>query len=79
LGDENANKSGEADKRCMLEARPAGQQPVAVTHYAVTHYAATLEDAISGAAQKLNNLLDSKFGRLSDHKGGATIRDGERH
>ena len=74
LGDENADKSGEVDKRCMLEARPAGQQPVAVTHYA-----ATVEEAIGGAAQKLNNLLESKFGRLDDHKGGASIRDGERH
>jgi hypothetical protein len=74
LGDENANKSGEADKRCMLEARPTGQQPVAVTHYA-----ATVEDAISGATHKLSNLLDSKFGRLDSHKGGASIRDTERH
>ena len=24
LGDENAGKSGAADKRCMIEARPAG-------------------------------------------------------
>ena len=31
LSDENAGKSGGADKRCMLEARPAGKQPVAVT------------------------------------------------
>ena len=74
LGDENAAKSGGIDKRCMLEARPTGQQPVAVTHYA-----ATVEESVTGAAQRLNNLLTSKFGRLDEHKGGDTIRDGERH
>src|SRR5829696_8201924 len=36
LGDESAGRSGGADKRCMLEARPAGQQPVAVTHHAAS-------------------------------------------
>jgi len=68
LGDENAGKSGDADKRCMVEARPAGQAPVAVTYHA-----STLEEACGGAAQKLKNLLESKFGRLDDRKGGDTI------
>jgi len=72
LSDENAGKSGGADKRCMLEARPAGKQPVAVTHHA-----ATLGEACSGAAQKLKNLLESQFGRLDDRKGGASIRHSE--
>ena len=73
LGDENAGKSGAADKRCMMDARPAGQQPVAVTHKA-----ATLEEACDGAAEKLGNLLESKFGRLDDRKGAASIRDNDR-
>jgi len=73
LGDENAGKSGSADKRCRMEARPAGQQPVAVTHHA-----ATLEEAYDGAAKKLMNLLETKFGRQNDHKGAASIRDNER-
>ena len=68
LGDENAGKSGDDDKRCMVEARPAGQAPVAVTYHA-----STLEEACGGAAQKLKNLLESKFGRLDDRKGGDTI------
>jgi hypothetical protein len=72
LSDVNAGKSSGADKRCMLAARPAGQQPVAVTHRA-----ATLGQACSGAVQKLKNLLESQFGRQTDHKGGATIRHGE--
>ncbi len=61
LGDENAAKSGAADKRCTLEARPAGQPPVAVTNHA-----ATLDEACSGALHKLENLLERRFGRLDD-------------
>ena len=71
LGDENSRKGGSNDKRCMIEARPAGQQPVAVTHKA-----ATLDEALDGAAEKLGNLLESKFGRLEDRKGAPSIRDG---
>lgn len=72
LGDENAGKGGSADLRCMMEARPNGQQPVAVTHHA-----ATLDEAYTGAARKLEHLLDSKFGRLHDHKGAPSIRNND--
>ncbi len=72
LGDENAAKSGAADKRCTLEARPIGQKPVAVTDHA-----ATLDEACRGAAEKLRNLLESRFGRLEDRQRGATIRHNE--
>lgn len=69
FGDENAGKSGSDDKRCMIEARPTGQQPVAVTHHGVT-----IDAAGRGAVQKLRSLLDSRFGRLDDRKGGDSIR-----
>jgi hypothetical protein len=69
LGDENAGKWGADDKRCMIEARPTGQQPVAVTHHA-----ATVDEAGRGAVQKLHKMLDSRFGRLHEHKGGESIR-----
>ncbi|MDG2112255.1 MAG: hypothetical protein P8N02_06540 [Actinomycetota bacterium] len=72
MGDENATKKGGDDKRCMLEARPAGQPPVAVTNHA-----STLDQACSGALQKLQNLLEHRFGRLDDNKGGDTIRQNE--
>jgi len=72
LGDENAAKHGPDDKSCTLEARPAGQQPIAVTHHA-----ATLAEARGGALQKLRNLLESKFGRLDDRKGRDSIRHDE--
>ncbi len=69
LSDENAGKSGSADKRCLMEARPAGRQPIAVSHEG-----STLEEAYSGAAKKLRSLLENTFGRARDHKGGASIR-----
>ncbi|WP_139277674.1 HPF/RaiA family ribosome-associated protein [Rhodococcus marinonascens] len=69
LSDENAGKGAPADKRCMLEARPAGQPPVAVTNHATT-----TEEAYSGAAHKLASLLNSRFGRLNEAKGGTSIR-----
>ncbi len=64
LSDESAHKSGGADKKCVLEARPAGLHPLAVTHVA-----ANLEQAIHGAAEKLERLLDSTFGQLNTVKG----------
>jgi hypothetical protein len=54
LGDENgAGKHAEDDKRCTLEARLAGLQPVAVTHHA-----ATVKDSLGGAVQKLEKVLN---------------------
>jgi ribosome-associated translation inhibitor RaiA len=69
LGDESAGRSGGTDKRCMLEARPAGQQPVVVTHHA-----ASVGEACSGAVRKLETLLEGKSGRANNHKGGESIR-----
>ncbi len=74
LGDESTGTSSANDMRCTIEARPVGQQPVAVTHHADT-----LEEAYNGAAQKLEALLQSKFSRLDGRKGGATIRHEEPH
>ncbi len=63
LSDESSHKSHGSDKKCVLEARPAGLQPVVVTHLA-----ATLDQAISGAAEKLERVLDSTFGHLNHPK-----------
>lgn len=60
LSDENSDKkAGAEDKRCLLEARLAGLQPISVSHQA-----ATLEQAVDGAVQKLKRSLDSTLGRL---------------
>ncbi len=69
LGDENGDRDGDADKRCMVEARPAGQQPVAVTYHATT-----LDEARRGALQKVQSLLEHKFGRQNDRGARDTIR-----
>jgi ribosome-associated translation inhibitor RaiA len=58
LSDVNAHKSGPQDKRCVIEARPAGLDPVAASEQA-----ATFDDAIKGASQKLKRLLEGSFGR----------------
>lgn len=63
LRDENSHKSGQDDKRCMMEARLEGRQPIAVTHQA-----ATLEQAIGGAANKLAKSIENTLGRLRDQK-----------
>ena len=63
LSDENGDKSGPRDHRCMLEARLEGRQPLAVTDHA-----ASLDQAVQGAAHKLARLLDSTLGRLNDHR-----------
>lgn len=64
LSDENSHKSRGPDKKCVMEARPAGLQPLAVTHRAES-----LDQAVDGAAEKLEKLLESKIGRLSQRKG----------
>ncbi|MCB9561995.1 MAG: HPF/RaiA family ribosome-associated protein [Kofleriaceae bacterium] len=61
LGDENAGKHGADDKRCMLEARVEGLQPIAVTHDAET-----VHDAVHGAAEKMKHALEHSLGRLRD-------------
>jgi len=58
LSDVNGERFGTADKRCLLEVRLSGLDPVAVTAEA-----ATPELAASGAAQKMQRLLTSTLGR----------------
>lgn len=69
LSDENAGKTASNDKRCLMEARLAGRQPEAVTHQA-----GSLDEAFRGAAGKLRRSLESTLGRLTNHKGAASIR-----
>lgn len=61
LSDENGKKSGKNDIRCMLEARPEGMQPIAVTNDGNTK-----EEAVRGAIDKMKSALDSKLGKQFD-------------
>ena len=58
LYDENAGKTGGDDKRCLMEARLASHQPVAVSHNA-----ASVHQAVDGAARKLRTALEALLGR----------------
>ena len=62
LSDVNSDeKLGTNDKRCLLEARLAGLQPITVSHQAPT-----LEQAVDGAAEKMKHSLISTLGRLAN-------------
>jgi ribosomal subunit interface protein len=62
LSDEaSSSKSRANDKRCLMEARLAGLRPIAVTHQT-----ATVHQAVDGAVEKLETILDRTLGRLSD-------------
>lgn len=63
LTDEAGRKSGQNDKRCVMEARLQGRQPIAVTHHA-----GSLHQAVDGAADKLARLVKSTVGRLRDQE-----------
>ena len=69
LSDENHDKAGGGDKRCVMEARLAHHQPLAVTQHGNT-----LDEAFRGAADKLKRLLDSTLGRLNNHRDRDSIR-----
>jgi hypothetical protein len=60
----SADKSGD-DKRCMLEARLRGLQPMSVTHEAPT-----VELAVSGATDKLVRALDKVVGKIDSARRG---------
>ncbi len=69
LGDHNAARHGDKDKRCTLEARLAGRTPIAVSHDA-----AKVAEALQGATDKLIRALDSALGRARDAHGRDSIR-----
>jgi len=62
LSDEDGQKDGPNTKRCLLEARLEHRQPIAVSSQADT-----LDQAISGALDKLTASLNSIMGKLSNH------------
>lgn len=68
LSDVNGPRSGAGDKRCLLEARIAGRQPVAVSHDA-----GKVGESVIGAADKLVRALDTVFGK-AHAKGRESIR-----
>ena len=62
LSDENGNKEGGNDKRCLLEAHIEAGIPLVAKNHANTY-----EQAAEGAADKLKTSLNSAHGRLENH------------
>ena len=59
LSDENSLKEGPDDKKCVLEARVKGLQPIAVTHKAES-----LGQAVIGAADKMKSALERTIAKM---------------
>ena len=71
MSDENGGRKSVADKRCMLEARISGREPLAASHHGHTQ-----DEAFRGATQKLIHMLDHALGKLDrhEHRDRETIR-----
>jgi ribosome-associated translation inhibitor RaiA len=67
MKDEDGDKNGKNDKRCMIEARLEGRQPIVVTDNA-----ATLNEALDGAIDKLISMIESILGRQRDQRSSKT-------
>lgn len=61
ISDENAHKAGADDKRCHIEARPKGHQPISVTHKSEE-----MGIAVDGAVEKMRHALEHLAGRLEN-------------
>ncbi len=63
IRDENSEKGGPDDKRCLIEARLKGLDPSSATDRANT-----VEAAVNGAISKLQKVLDSTLGKRKSHR-----------
>jgi ribosome-associated translation inhibitor RaiA len=63
MKDEDGEKKGKNDKRCMLEAHLEGRQPIVVTDHADN-----LNQALNGAIDKLISMIESILGRQRDRR-----------
>lgn len=62
LGDATGDKSSPHDKTCAIEARLEGRRPIAVHHHAEE-----LQNAVTGAANKLDRALEKELGKQANH------------
>ena len=61
FGDENSEKFGKNDKRCLIEVRLAKKEPLAVTEHADT-----VEKAFHGALKKAKKVMQSTFEKMRE-------------
>ena len=64
VGDENGDRGGGDDKRCVIEVRPAGRDPISVTEQA-----GSIDQATAGALSKVTTALERDFGKITNRKG----------
>ena len=69
MSDETGDKVSTDHKRCMMEARLANREPVAVNHQASNQ-----DEAFRGASDKLKRVLEHTLGKLRDHRARESIR-----
>ena len=62
LSDENGAKGGDNDKRCLIETKLKGKAPVAVKNDA-----SNVDDAISGAIDKIVKVLETSLDKMRNH------------
>ncbi|MEJ5996530.1 HPF/RaiA family ribosome-associated protein [Pedobacter sp. Du54] len=62
LSDENGNKDGQNDKKCVIEAHLKGKPAVIGTTFGETY-----DLAITGALTKLKNALTTIDGKMKAH------------
>lgn len=72
LSDTDARKVQGSLKRCVLETRVHGRQPIAVNAEAEK-----MAEAVNAATEKLIRALEHDLGRLKDKNGRETIRTQE--
>ena len=68
----SSQKTGDDDKRCLMEARVAGRQPIAVSGTGSSR-----EQACDAAVNKLEKNLTRTLDRLDDPKGRASYAGDE--
>ena len=62
LSDQNAHKGG-IDKRCVVEARPSGMDPLSGEFEG-----RDLVEALKGALERLDRVLGNRFGKLASRE-----------
>lgn len=64
ISDVNGARDAGDDKRCAMEIRPAGMDPIAASDQA-----ANIDGAVSGAAAKVLAAFDRQVGKRTSRKG----------
>ena len=64
VSDVDGPRNGNDDKRCVIEIRPNGMRPITATDHA-----ATVEGAVSAAADKVLTAFDRQIGKVTSRKG----------